>query len=121
MKPDVKIDEDLSERLVPIFEEFGYVSRTVRQQGWDGLADNELWPLVQSSQELLVTADKGFGDLRKFQPGTHYGIVLLRTHPEDNLRYAELCRTLLERYDLGVLVGYLTVVTEHTIRIRRKV
>ncbi|MGE0683186.1 MAG: DUF5615 family PIN-like protein [Candidatus Binatia bacterium] len=36
-----------------------------------GLSDEQLWPQVQREGRLLVTADKGFADLREYPPGSH--------------------------------------------------
>ena len=33
---------------------------------------------IQKDERYLVTADKGFGDIRTYPPGTHHGILLLR-------------------------------------------
>jgi predicted nuclease of predicted toxin-antitoxin system len=61
----VKVDEDLSEEVAGVFAAAGYVTSTVRRQGWGGLLDEELWVRVQTERCWLVTADKEFGDARK--------------------------------------------------------
>ena len=47
-----------------------------------GAKDVVLWQAAQSEQRFLITADKGFGDIRVYPPGTHAGVLLLR--PEED-------------------------------------
>ena len=87
-----------------------------------GWKDPALWQAVQSEQRFLVTADKGFGDIRLYPPGTHAGVLLLRPD-EDGIRpVIELLERVLASYDLEALealAGTVTVVTARGIRIRR--
>jgi predicted nuclease of predicted toxin-antitoxin system len=93
MFADAKLDEDLSESLSEVLRGKGYVVVTVRSQDWGGFKDPKLWPLIQAESIFFITADKGFGDLRKFSPGSHAGILLLRPDRESIVDY----RTLLEQ------------------------
>ena len=89
----VKVDEDLSEEVAAVFAAAGYVSDTVRTQAWGGLLDDELWVRVQAEGRWLITADKQFGDVRKYRPGRHTGVVLIRADNESRRRYLELAST----------------------------
>ena len=51
---------------------------SVIEQGMGGTKDEALWQAVQTEERFLVTADKGFGDIRNHPPGSHYGVLLLR-------------------------------------------
>lgn len=66
-----------------------------------------------------MTADKGFGDIRFYVPGTHAGILLLRPDQDGIRPVMELLERVLENYDLEALLGTVTVVTPRSIRIRR--
>jgi predicted nuclease of predicted toxin-antitoxin system len=67
----VKVDEDLLDAVAPLFTAAGYPATTVRAQGWSGLQDAPLWMQIQAEGRWLVTADKGFGDVRTYVPGTY--------------------------------------------------
>ena len=95
MPPPIKVDEDLPEDVARIFSEAGYIANTVIQQGWGGSKDEDLWERVQAEGRWLVTADKGFGDVRTYTPGTYVGIVLLRAEIESRRRYMELAEELV--------------------------
>ena len=49
-----------------------------------GATDDLLWCRVYEEGRFLVTLDTDFADVRRFAPGTHPGILLLRsTHPSN--------------------------------------
>jgi len=78
MSTRVKVDEDLPQQVADLFTQHGYDAMTVVTQGWRGLPDEELWLRVQQERRWLITADKGFADLRTYPPGSHAGVLLFR-------------------------------------------
>ncbi len=83
------------------------------------MPDADLWSRVQADGRWLVTADKGFADLRSHPPGTHAGMLLLRAEPESRQAYLELTARVLERLDLGGVPRALVVASPSGIRIRK--
>jgi predicted nuclease of predicted toxin-antitoxin system len=117
----VKLDEDLPSSLARPLELRGHVARTVRDQGWSGLKDSQLWPLVAEEQAFFITGDKGFGDLRAYPPGSHHGVLVLRPVVESAPSFRTLLESVLEKQALASLAGAVTVATPGRVRIRRKV
>ena len=115
----VKIDEDLPRQIAELFAQHDYEAATVVEQGWQGLSDEQLWPQVQQEGRLLVTADKGFADLRTYPPGSHSGVLLLRLDEESRRGYLELIRTVLRQLDVETLAGAVIVASPRGIRIRK--
>ena len=116
----VLVDEDLPRRAVQFLREHGYDAASVVEQGMSGWKDPQLWIAIQSEERFLVTADKGFGDIRVYPPGKHFGILLLRPD-EDGIRpVIELLQQVLNSYKLEDLVGTVTVATPRGIRLRRE-
>ena len=115
----VKVDEDLPGQMADLFTQRGYDAATVVMQGWQGLSDEELWPRVQQEGRWLVTADKGFADLRTYPPGSHAGVLLLRLDEESRRGYLELMEAALSQLDMAELAGAVIVVTRQGIRIRK--
>jgi predicted nuclease of predicted toxin-antitoxin system len=114
----VKIDEDLPKIAVQMLRDRGYQADSVTEQGMGGWKDPDLWQAVQAEHRFLITADKGFADVRFYAPGTHAGVLLLRPD-EDGIRpVVELLRRVLESYGLGALEEAITVVTPRGVRIR---
>jgi predicted nuclease of predicted toxin-antitoxin system len=120
MSLKVIVDEDLPRRAVLLLRERGYDAAGVVEQGMGGWKDPQLWIAIQKDERFLVTADKGFGDIRVYPPGTHFGVLLLRPD-EDGIRpVVELLQKVLDAYRLEDLVGVTTVATPGGIRLRKE-
>jgi predicted nuclease of predicted toxin-antitoxin system len=115
----IKVDEDLQRSAVSFLRPQGYDTVSVIDQKMGGWKDSVLWDAVQEEKRFLVTADKGFADVRAHPPGTHAGILLLRPD-EDGIRpVIELLNHILNSYRLENLAGAVTVATPRGIRIRK--
>ncbi len=115
----VKINEDLPAVVAQLMRAVGYDAASVLEQHMAGWKDAEVWKTVQAEQRFLVTADKGFGDIRVYPPGNHAGVLILRPD-EDGIRpIVELIQQTLDSYALDVLASTVTVVTPRGIRVRR--
>ena len=81
----IKVDEDLPRQVADLLREKGYQTHSVVEQGMSGWKDIELWRRIQNENRFLVTADKGFADIRTYPPGAHAGVMLLRPD-QDGIR-----------------------------------
>ena len=115
----VKVDEDLPRAAVQMLRDRGYEAVSVLEQQMGGWKDPALWQVVQAEERFLVTADKGFADIRFHAPGTHAGVLLLRPDQDGIRPVIELLELMLVSYDLEALARTVTVVTPRGIRIRR--
>jgi len=115
----IKLDENLPRQAAQVAREHGYDAASVLEQGMSGWKDSRLWREVQEEGRFLITADKGFADIRVYPPGKHHGLLLLRPD-EDGVRpVLELLQQVLNAYNLGDLTGTTTIVTPRGIRIRK--
>ena len=115
----IKVDEDLPRSAVSFLRAQGYDAVSVIEQKMGGWKDPALWSAIQEEKRFLVTADKGFADIRVHPPGTHAGILLLRPD-EDGIRpIIDLLTHVLNSYRLENLTGAVTVTTPRGIRIRK--
>ncbi len=114
----IKVDEDLPLAVARLLRDAGYDAETVREEGLGGCKDPDLWEVVQAEERFLVTADKGFGDIRAFPPGTHAGVLLLRPDEDGIQPLIELMKQVMASYDLALLAGLLVVATPRGVRIR---
>jgi predicted nuclease of predicted toxin-antitoxin system len=117
----IKVDEDLPQAVAQLLRQRSYECSTVSEQGMGGWKDPRLWAAVQGHEYFFITADKGFGDIRRYPPGTHGGVLLLRPS-EDGIRpLVELTElVLLNVSSLEALRGLLTVASPQGLRIRRQ-
>jgi hypothetical protein len=81
----IKIDEDLPNLAIEALIERGYPAEGVYEQGMSGWKDHQLWEAIQNEGRYLITADKGFADIRHYPPGLHGGVMLLRPD-QDGIR-----------------------------------
>ncbi len=76
----IKLDENLPHHLAALLRELGHDVHTTPQENLSGSADREIWEATQKESRFLITQDLDFSDLRKFAPGSHGGILLVRLH-----------------------------------------
>lgn len=115
----IKADENMPRAAVQLLIERGYDALSIVEQEMGGWKDPDVWGIVQEEKRFLITADKGFADIRAFPPGTHAGILLLRPD-EDGIRpLMDLLKRVLVSHSLDDLQGSVTVATPRNIRIRR--
>jgi len=115
----LKVDEDLPPAIADLLTARGYDAVTVGVQGWQGMPDDELWGRIQAEGRWLVTADKEFADLRRYPPGSHAGIILLRSREESRRSYVEIAAIAIDRVTLDQVPGSVIVATPRRVRVRR--
>jgi len=74
----IKLDENLPAGLVEVFAKLGHDVDSVPQEALTGHHDAKIWEATQDAERFLVTQDLDFSDVRRFAPGTHQGILLVR-------------------------------------------
>ena len=115
----IKVDEDLPRAVVQMLRERGHDALGVLEQGMGGWKDLALWQSVQAEGRFLITADKGFADIRVYRPGTHAGVLLLRPDQDGIRPTLSLLQRVLANYDLEDLRGTVAVATSRGLRVRR--
>lgn len=71
----VKLDENFPRGLIEILASAGHDAETVLDEGPGGADDDSLFAAARDGDRILFTLDRGFGDIRRYPPGTHPGIV----------------------------------------------
>jgi len=113
------LDESLPPQFVKALQRAGFEVLKVRQLGLGGADDMVVYATAQALGAVLVTADKGFGDIRHFPLGTHHGIVVLRVIGKPERQWKALERALCQDLKGQNLTGALVIVTERKTRVRR--
>lgn len=78
----IKLDENVPARAAERLRSLGHDVDTVIMEGLAGRPDPDVWQAAQAAERFLVTQDLDFSDIRRFAPGTHHGILLVRV-PDD--------------------------------------
>lgn len=115
----IKLDENLPVDLSHFFEIQGHDVHTVYQEELSGIDDATLFETVQNEKRLLVTQDLDFSDLRRYSPGKHFGIVLLRLRNPSRFAMVERLQSVMRIYDLEDWSGCFVVISDQKLRIRR--
>ncbi len=101
----IKIDEDLPVRISSILKSAGHDVDTVVDEGLAGKDDLEVSRTATSPGRLVLTLDRGFGDIRRYPPGTHAGILVLRIADQAAPAVADIVTELVDAVDLEGLLG----------------
>jgi predicted nuclease of predicted toxin-antitoxin system len=84
-----KLDENLPLQIASRLRELGHDVHTTQQGNLSGCDDSKLLAESQIEGRTLITQDLDFSNSRRFTPGTHHGIVLIRLHSPSRLRLVE--------------------------------
>jgi predicted nuclease of predicted toxin-antitoxin system len=115
----IKLDENLPDRLVSILTGLAHDVDTVRGEQLTGRADSDVWSAAQAAERFLITQDLDFSDVRRYTPGTHAGLLLVRLMRPSRNALFERVSTLFQTEKTEEWTGCLVVATEQKIRIRR--
>jgi predicted nuclease of predicted toxin-antitoxin system len=92
--PRFVIDEDMPRSTGMILREHGYTIEDIRDHGLRGAGDDEVFKFAQREKAVLVTSDMGFGNIIRFPPSSHFGIIV--THFPNTMSVEELNRQFVE-------------------------
>ncbi|TET41121.1 MAG: hypothetical protein E3J66_05830 [Dehalococcoidia bacterium] len=115
------IDEDMPRSTGIMLKEHRYEVKDIRDHGLRGAEDEEVYKFAQKEEAVLLTEDKGFGNILRFPLGSHYGIPV-DNFPND-MSIPEMNRQILERFEDLSKEDFrenLIIVEPGRIRIRRK-
>ncbi len=115
----IKLDENMSDAHTQFLRQMGHECDRVTDEGLSGATDEVVWQQVGLEQRFFITLDLDFSDVRRFPPGTHPGILLLRPRSRSRQAVLELLSRIVNEYSLESLQGCLVVADEIQTRIRR--
>ena len=113
----LKLDENVPESLLNTLAVLGHDVDSVRSERLSGRSDLEIWQAAQTTSRILVTQDLDFSDLRRFAPGSHKGLILVRLRVPGRLA---LSRRLLEVFGSGPTKsweGCFVLITDRKVRV----
>ncbi|MEW6251875.1 MAG: DUF5615 family PIN-like protein [Planctomycetota bacterium] len=116
---NIKLDENIPSELAEFLQRLGHSTDTVHAEGLSGRPDPEVWEAAQRGQRFLITQDLDFADIRKFQPGAHAGLLLVRLREPTLRRLIDRLTAVLESADLSAWRGCVAILSDARIRVRR--
>jgi len=117
---NLPLDHCVSQRTVEFLRQLGHDVLTLKGLGKAKARNAEVLRLATDSDRVLVTEDRGVGDIRAYPPRQHQGIVLLRVR--DPAMRPVVHRTLepfLNSTSRDALRGVLAQIEARGVRLRR--
>jgi hypothetical protein len=115
----IKLDENLPESLLGSLASQGHDVDNVRMEGLNGRPDRDVWQSAQASQRYLITQDMDFSNMKKFMPGTHHGLLLLRLRLPGRIALARRVLDIFQSEDVTSWARCFVLVTDWKIRVHR--
>jgi len=114
----IKLDENLSRHLKAPLTALHHDVATVAEEELLGEPDVRIAAAAKREKRLLLTLDVEFGNLTKYPPGTHPGIILFRPKRFAALRVERFVREFVRNADLTPFAGCLVIVELARVRVR---
>ncbi len=114
----LKLDENVPLNVPPLLASLGYDVATVPGEDLAGADDPTVAAAAFREGRMLLTLDKGFADIRRYPPGQHPGIIVVRLKDQQPDAVESALRSLLVTHDLDALTGCTLIVQARLVRIR---
>src|ERR1035437_2848688 len=113
----LKLDENLPESLASDLSEMCHDVDNVRGEALTGRDDDEVWRAAQRSGRILITQDLDFSDIRKFAPGRHCGLVLVRLRSPGRMALSRRIREMFASEPASTWERNFVLVTDLKLRV----
>jgi len=115
----IKLDENVPRRLAERLSAVGHDVDTVPDEGIGGRDDDTVWRSAQQSGRFLVTQDLDFSDVRRYAPGTHHGLLLVRLRKPSATALIGRIEAIFVTETVQEWQRCFVVATDHKLRVRR--
>lgn len=115
----LKLDENLPLRAVAPLRSLGHDVDTATDEELAGANDPDVLRAATDAGRLVVTLDRGFGDIRSYPPGTHGGVLIVRIDDQAAPAVTAVLEFVARTVDLDDLEGCVAVYRDGTLRVRR--
>ena len=115
----IKLDENLPAEPGELLTDEEHVVDTAHDEGLDGQSDADVWEAAQVGERFLITQDLDFSDARRYRPGTHQGILLVRLREPTRRKLIDRITDAFRTNDASQWQGCLVVMSDSRLRIHR--
>jgi len=115
----IKLDENLPAELVDLLSVRQHDVHTVPGEQLTGRNDDAIFPAAFAENRLLITQDLDFSDIRRFKPGTHPGIVLIRLRDPNRRKLIERMKQMLQEENIETWAACFVVIGDIRLRVIR--
>ena len=118
MKDRFLLDAHVALSTQLLLQSFGYSFETVQDRLGDGASDEVIAELAKKERRVILTNDKGFGDIRRHPPADYFGIVVVRVKPLTTHRINRELRKFLMGMVGQQMKGKLFTINNSGVRVR---
>ena len=115
----IKLDENIPGAVAGVLRSRSHDVDTVLEESLGGRDDPTVLSAAVAEGRLLLTLDRGFGDVRAYPPGTHPGIIVMRPDDQRVPTVVAMVEMIVDHHDVDELAGCITVVQRNVLRVRR--
>ena len=92
----------------------GHDVDTVVDEGLGGGHDDDVVAKATAESRLLITLDRGLGDVRRYPPGSHGGILVLRVEDQSAQSVVSRLEGVVDHHAIEALSGAVAVAARRT-------
>jgi predicted nuclease of predicted toxin-antitoxin system len=115
----LKLDENIPVSVRPRLQALGFDVDTAVDEGLGGHPDSDVWAAAQTGARFLLTQDLDFSDARRFVPGLHHGLLLVRLPDSEQWRIGEYLVAWLTGPEAMSWARCFVVATPNKVRVLR--
>ncbi len=112
-------DENLHEPVILYLREKGYEVFSVRESGFSGMTDDQVYEKACQGNYCIISMDKDFSRLFRFPPQNCAGIIVLRIYRRPVKQTMMLFAEAFERLAEQDIYRNLVVISPERVRIKR--
>ena len=111
----IKLDENLPTGLGEHLRIMGHDVDTVPDEGLQGKDDATVWEATRKEGRFLITQDLDFSDTRRYSPGSHHGLMIVRLRTPGRIALTTRIRSIIATEEIESWTGCFIVVTDNKI------
>lgn len=115
----LKLDENIPQSAATRLAALGYDVDTVLDERLGGRSDDAAWAAAQAEGRFLVTHDLDFADARKFEPGKHAGVLIVRLPDSEQWRVGDHLVAWFSDPDARTWERCMVIATPRKVRVVR--
>lgn len=116
----LKLDENLPSGLLSALHALGHDVDSVLSEQLSGHEDASVWTAAQAAGRFLVTQDLDFSDSRRYVPGTHHGLLLVRLARPSRVALFDRILGLFMTEQVDEWASCLVVATDQKVRVKKR-
>jgi len=111
-------DENIAKSTVVLLRDLGHDVLDVKESKWFGYSDDKLLGIATRQKRIIVTLDHDFGNILRYPPERHEGVVLVSLNSPLPIIVNQAIRKLVSGKTASFFKRRLVILEDHQIRIR---